>query len=266
MITIHPTAIVDPDARLGANVAIGPFSYIEKDVVIGDETSVGPHITILQHTTVGKKCRIHSGAVLGDVPQDLAFPNEESYLDIGSDCIIREGVTIHRGTKPQTTTIIGNGCYLMGFSHFAHNVKLGNGVIVANGTLCGGYVEIGERAFVSGNCGIHQFVRIGRLAMVGAVCMLSKDVPPFCTAAPAAFSRVAGVNVVGMRRAGMDSSDREDVKRAFAILYRSGLNVTQALEKIRASFDSGPALDICSFVETSKRGICAFVSAGDVHG
>ena len=258
--SIHPTAIVHPSAELGTNVEVGPFSYVEKDVVIDNDTVIAPRVSVLRYTTIGRKCSIHSGAILGDTPQDLAFEDAVSYVMIGANCTIREGVTIHRGSKPDTYTTIGDNCYLMAFSHFAHNVTLGNGAIVANGALCAGYSTIGEQAFLSGNCGIHQFTRVGRLAMVGALSTLTKDLPPFCTSAPASFCSVLGLNVVGMRRAGMDSALRKDVKRTFDILYRSGLNTTQAIEEIRKTFDSGPALEISSFIESSERGICSLNS------
>ena len=259
---IHPTACVHPGARFGANVQIGPFACIEDRVGIGDETIIGPHVTIFKYTTLGARCNVHSGAVIGDTPQDLAFKNVESYVSVGSGCVIREGVTIHRGTAANSTTQIGNDCYLMAFSHCAHNVKLGNNVIMANGSLLAGYVEVGDRAFISGNCAVHQFVRLGRLSILGGVCWLSKDVPPFCMARPVAYNRIGGLNVVGMRRAGMPPEARRQVKEAFDILYRSDLNTTQALEKIKATFTDGPALEISAFIESSKRGICRFVPSG----
>jgi UDP-N-acetylglucosamine acyltransferase len=149
---------------------------------------------------------------------------------------------------------------LMAYAHCAHNVKLGHSVIVANGALLGGYVEVGAQAFVSGNVIIHQFTRVGRLAMVGGGSGLSKDVPPFCTVRPVALNRVAGLNVVGMRRAGLAAEERAAIKRAFTILYRSGLNTTQARLQIQARFQEGPALEFCDFIDTSQRGICAFAS------
>jgi len=253
---IHTTAVVDRGAELGKDVNIGPFAYVERDVRIGDGTAVGPHASILQHTTVGPGCRIHAGATLGDIPQDLSFKNPVSHVRIGAKCTIREGVTIHRGTKPDTATEIGDECFLMAFSHFAHNVKLGKSVIVANGTLCAGYVEVGDRAFISGNCAVHQFVRIGRLAMLGGLSAISKDVPPFFTTRPACLNSVASCNFVGMRRAGLDTKARTEVRKAFMILYRSERNISQALEEIRATFSAGPVLEICDFIDQSKRGIC----------
>lgn len=255
---IHPTAIVNSRAQLGANISIGPYCVIEADVKIGDNTLIGPHVTILPYTMIGAGCNIHANAVLGDLPQDTGFKDAVSYVRIGANCIIREGVTIHRGTKPETETVAGEGCYLMANSHLAHNVRLGNQVILANGALLAGYAEVGDRAFISGNAVIHQFCRVGRLAMLGGGGAISKDLPPFCTARYAHINEVAGLNIVGLRRGGVSAPDRMAIKRAFHTLYRSGLNVTQAVERIRAESPAGVVLEFCEFIEQSKRGICRF--------
>ncbi len=257
--SIHATAVIDPKARLGRNVTIGPFAVIESDVEIGDDTVIGPHVTILPYTTLGKTCRVHAGAVLGDLPQDLAFKNEPSYVRIGNGVTIREGVTIHRGTKAGTVTEVGDGCFLMAQVHLAHNVRLASNVIIVGGALLAGYVEVGERALLSGHVVVHQFVRIGRLAMLGGAAAVSKDVPPFCMIEPIAGNRVMGLNVIGMRRAGLTPDQRKAVKAAFGVLYLSGLNVSQALQKIKATAEAGsPALEIATFIEQSKRGICRY--------
>lgn len=257
--SIHATAVIDPKARIGRNVTVGPFAVIAADVEIGEDSVIGPHVTILSYTTLGKACHVHAGAALGDLPQDLAFKNEPSYVKIGNNVTIREGVTIHRGTKAGTVTEVGDGCFLMAQSHLAHNVCLASNVIVVGGALLAGYVEIGERAFLSGHVVVHQFVRIGRLAMVGGAAAVGKDVPPFCTLRPMQVNRVMGLNVVGMRRAGMTPDQRKAVKTAFGTLYRSGLNVSQAVEKIKATAEAGsPALEIATFIEQSKRGICRY--------
>jgi UDP-N-acetylglucosamine acyltransferase len=253
---IHGTAVIDPGAKLGKDVSVGPFAYIERDVQIGDGCVIGPHVCILRYTTLGEKCRVHAGAVLGDVPQDLAFQSVESFVRIGANCLIREGVTIHRGTKAGTVTEVGDGCFLMANSHLAHNVKLGKGVILANGALLGGYVEVGDRAFISGNCLLHQFTRVGRLVIIGGGGGASKDVPPFCMVPPLRSNRVAGLNVIGLRRAGFNPEQRSQIKEAFKILYRSGLSTGEAVAKIEATFKTGPALEFCEFVKSSKRGIC----------
>jgi UDP-N-acetylglucosamine acyltransferase len=255
---IHKTAVVDAGAELGKDVEIGPFTYIEGDVKIGDGCVIGPHATVLRYTTLGQKCHVHAGAVIGDLPQDLGFEGGRSFVNIGPGCVIREGVTIHRGTKPETATEIGDGCFLMAFSHFAHNVRLGRNVIVANTALLAGYVDVGDKTFISGDVLVHQFVRIGRLAMLGGGCAVSQDVPPFCTVEPMKGNEVMGLNVIGMRRGGLTPAERAEVKKVFTVLYRSGLNHRQALERIKADFSSPLAMEIYEFVVQSKRGICSF--------
>lgn len=263
---IHPTAIIDPRAVLGPDVTVGPFAVVDADVEIGEGSVIGPHVVIHRYTTVGPGCRVHAGVVLGDLPQDLAFAGAVSRVRIGRDCVIREGVTINRGTKEGTETVVGAGCYLMANSHLGHNVRLGDQVILANGAMLGGYVEVGDRAFVSGNVLLHQFIRVGRLAMLSGGAGLSKDVPPFCTAHGVATNAIAGLNLVGLRRAGLTADERQQVKRAFDRLYRSGLNVTQAVAALRKEFTAGPAGEFAPFIEASKRGICGFVRGGADEG
>lgn len=253
---IHDTAVVDKKAVLGEDVVIGPYVVIGPDVRIGDTTEIGPHVVIHPYTSMGSGCKIHAGAIIGDTPQDLAFAGARSYVRIGSGCIIREGVTIHRGTKEETATLVGDHCYLMAFSHLGHNVELEQDVIIVNAALLAGYVKVGRGAFLSGNCVVHQFVRIGRLAMLGGLSGIGKDVPPFCLTTSAVRNEIRGLNVVGMRRAGINDNDRRAIKRAFQLLYKSGLNINQAVEAIRAEFTQGPALEFCDFIEHSERGLC----------
>ena len=256
---IHPTAVIHPEAQLGPNVEIGPFAFVDKGAEIGADSVIGPHVVILRHTTLGPGCRVHTGAVLGDLPQDLSFKNVVSCLKIGARCVIREYVTIHRGTKEGSATLVGDDCLLMALCHLGHNVRLGNRVIIANASLLGGYVEVGERAFISGGVAIHQFVRVGRLAMVGGNTALSKDVPPFCLVPSLVRNCVGGLNIVGLRRAGIPPEERQQIKSAFNRLYRSGLNVSQAVEKLRAEFPAGPAAELAAFIAESRRGICGFL-------
>jgi len=253
---IHRTAIVENGARLGADVEVGPFVCIADEVEIGEGCRIGPHVVIHPHTTLGPECRVHAGAVLGDLPQDLAFRDVRSYVHIARGCTIREGVTVHRGTESESVTRVGEGCFLMAFSHVAHNVELGDGVILANGALAAGHAKIGERAFISGNTVIHQFTRLGRLSMLGGGSGVSRDVPPFCSTMPAAANTILGLNVVGMRRAGMTAEERGQVKEAFTVLYRSGLTTPEALALLESHFTEGPGREFLDFVKTSKRGIC----------
>lgn len=259
---IHKTAVIDSEARVEPDVEIGPFCYIGPGVSIAGGSRLGPNVTVVRDTIVGRNCAIHSGAVVGDDPQDKSFDRDESFCTIGDNCVLREGVTVHRGTKAGTRTVIGPDCYLMAFSHVAHNCELGQGVVMANGALLGGYVSVGDGVFISGNTGVHQFVRIGRLAMVGGQSGLSKDLPPFCTLASVSLNRVAGLNVVGMRRAGLGPDERVEIKKAFDLLYRSGLNYQQAPGAIRDRFHGSAAIELADFVEKSERGICALKSNG----
>ena len=253
---IHPTAIVEPGAQLGVDVQIGPFAYVAATVRLGDGCVLAPHAVVLGHTTLGARCKVHSGAVIGDLPQDLSFKDEPSYVVVGDDCTFREGVTVHRGTKPGTTTRIGNHVFLMSCSHAAHNCEVGDRVILANCALLGGYVCVGERSFVGGGAAIHQFCHVGRLAMVAAQSILTKDLPPFCTGLSAENSRVGGLNLVGLRRNGFDAAQRAQIKQAFGLLYRSGLNVTQAKERLRAETGNPFAAEFAAFLDHAKRGIC----------
>jgi len=254
--SIHPRAIIDPAAMIGDQVTIGPGAIIEANVVIGNGCVIGPNAIIKSFTSMGDECRVHSGAVIGDTPQDLSFKQITSYVRIGSRNVFREGVTIHRGTAQDSETTVGNDCYLMANSHLAHNVKLGDKVILANGALLGGYVQIGSGVFISGNAVIHQFCRIGRLAMIGGVCGISKDVPPFCMTRSGTINMIIGLNIVGLRRNGFSAEQRKNVRTCFNILYRKNLNVTQAVDMLESMTENAVALEFRDFIQSAKRGIC----------
>lgn len=261
--SIHPTAIIHPDAIMGDHTEVGPGAVIESKTEIGPGCVIGPNAVIREYTMIGAGCRIHAGAVIGDTPQDLAFKNIASFVRIGARTTIREGVTIHRGTHENTETMIGDDCFLMVNSHVAHNVKLGNKVILANGVLTGGYVEINDNAFVSGNAVIHQFCKIGRLAMVGGLSGISKDVPPFCMTHSVGYNTVVGLNIVGLKRNGFDPAQRRSVRECFDILYRQGLNVSQAVEQLKARQNDAIAAEFVAFIDASKRGICKYAVSPD---
>ena len=253
---IHPTAIVEPGAQLGVDVQIGPHAFVAATARLGDGCVLAPHAIVLDHATLGARCKVHSCAVIGDLPQDLSFKDEPSFVVIGDDCVFREGVTVHRGTKPGTTTRIGNHVYMMSNSHAAHNCEVGDHVILANCALLAGYVTVGERCFLGGGSAVHQFCHVGRLAMVAACSLITKDLPPFCTSLSSANSQVGGLNIVGLRRAGFTAAQRAQIKQVFGLVYRSGLNTTQAKERLRADAANPYAAEFADFLEHAKRGIC----------
>lgn len=253
---IHPTAILEPGAQLGTDVRIGPHAYVAATAVLGDGCVLGPNAVVLEHTTLGARCTVHSGAVLGDLPQDLSFKDEPSFVVIGDDCTFRESVTVHRGTKPGTTTRLGHHVFMMANSHVAHNCEVGNHVVMANCAALGGYVTVGDRCFIGGNSGVHQFCHVGRLAMVGAFSLISKDLPPFCISTPCMNSFVFGLNRVGLRRNGFDAAQRAQIKSAFHLVYCSGLNKTQAEDQLRAETDNPFATEFADFLAHATRGIC----------
>lgn len=252
---IHPTAIVEPGAHLAENVSVGPFSLIEKGVEVGADTEIASHVVLKRGTTIGEKCRIYPGAVIGEEPQDRDFAGGESFVRIGHRNLIREYVTIHRGTKPGTTTVLGEENFLLAGSHVAHNCLLGNRIVLANNVLLAGYVEIEDSAFLSGGVVVHQHSRIGKLAMVGGNTRVIQDVPPFILASD--FHVAAkGLNLVGLRRAGMKPEQLRALKRAYQLLYRSKLPLRQALERIEAEVPTEETLHLVRFVRRSERGIC----------
>ncbi len=257
--TIHPSAIVAKDVQLGEGNEIGPGCVIEGPTVIGSRNKLWMHVYVGPGTTIGDDNQLHMGAVLGHMPQDLAFKNAPSSTRIGSRNTIREYVTIHRGTKEGTSTVIGDDGFLMANAHIAHNCEIGNHVILVNLASLTGYCHVEDGAFISGMVGLHQFTRVGRLAMISALSAVNKDIPPYmlCGGRPGV---IQGLNVVGMRRAGMPASVREDIKHAYKLLYRSGLNVSNALEAIERECHSEEVKYLTEFVRASKRGICAGIT------
>ncbi|OGW77514.1 MAG: acyl-[acyl-carrier-protein]--UDP-N-acetylglucosamine O-acyltransferase [Omnitrophica bacterium RIFCSPHIGHO2_02_FULL_49_9] len=253
---IHPTAIVHPDAELGAGVTIGPYSVIEEHAVIGDGTKVGSRVTIEGHTTIGKNNEIFTGAIVGSVTQDKKFDGGISLLKIGDGNKIREYSTINPGTSEGTETIIGDDNLIMAYAHIAHDCVIGNRTVIANAGTLGGHVVVEDQAIVGGLCGIHQFVRIGQLAIVGGNSKVVQDVPPFLMA-DGHPARAYGLNSVGLERANVPFEERQALKRAFKILFRSGLSTRTALSEIRSKLSSSPSVSaLVTFVEKSDRGIC----------
>lgn len=252
---IAPTARVHPDARIGAQTSIGEYCVIEQDVVIGNQCRLEPYVFVKRWTTLGDRNEISAGTALGTDPLDKNFAGERSYLRIGDGNRIREHYTISRGTAPESSTEIGNDNYIMTSGHIAHNCHIGNQIIIASCSLVAGYVRIEDQAFISGGVGIHQFSRIGRLAMVGGSVRVNLDVPPFFLYA-GLYVTPRGVNLVGLRRAGFDRTEIGAVKQAYKLLYRSGLKLEAALDRIDAELDSPHARHLTAFIRASQRGVC----------
>lgn len=253
--TVHPTAIVDPTAQVAPGVAIGPYAVIGPQVVIGEGTRIGPHVVIERDTTLGTDCRVHAGAVLGGDPQDLKFDDEETVLVIGDRTVIRECVTLNRGTSATGRTVIGSDCMLMAYSHVAHDSVLGDHVILANAVEMAGHVVIEDWAIVGGISAVHQFARVGRHAIVGGCTAVRKDVPPF-TKLSGNPASLYGLNSVGLERRGFDDEARGQLRRAYRILFQSKLNVRQGVERVREDLPATPEIDqLLAFIESSTRGI-----------
>ncbi len=254
---IHPSAVVDPGARLSEGVEIGPFAVVGPEVEIGARTIVQSHVVLEGVVRLGADNQIGHGAILGGVPQDLGFKaNTPSLVEIGDRNVIREYVTIHRGTAAHSATHLGHDNFLMAGTHLGHNCAIGNNVIIANNCLLGGHVTVNDGAFLGGGCVFHQFMRIGRLAITQGSGGFGKDIPPFVAAA--GINTVVGLNVVGLRRAGYGAENRSEIRAAFRLLYESGLNVSQALARAGERSWCEPAREFFAFVTAAKRrGICA---------
>jgi UDP-N-acetylglucosamine acyltransferase len=251
---IHPTAVVDAAVDLGAEVQIGPYAIIEAGCVIGDYCEVRAHAVICKGTLMGPRNQIGYGAVIGGDPQDYGYKGGRSWVEIGSGNKIREYVTIHRASQEGTATSIGNDNFLMGGVHVGHDAEIGNRAILANNTLLAGHVEVEDGVFMGGATIVHQHTRIGKLAITRGGTRLGKDVPPFFMATDT--NQVAGINRIGLRRAGLSHETRRAIQAAFELLYRSNLNVTQALEELRHKFHIPEIEHLIAFVQSSKRGIC----------
>ncbi len=253
--SVHPTAIVARGARLGAGVVVGPYAYVGPRVVIGEGTQVGLHAIIEGHTTIGARCQIHHGAVIGNIPQDLKYRGVPTEVTIGHDTVIREYATIHAATEEGESTIVGDHVLLMAYTHVAHNCRLGSHVILANAVNLAGHVRVDDYAILGGMTPVHQFVTIGCHAFVGGGSRVPQDVPPFVKAAGNPL-RACGLNSIGMDRRGIPAEVRLELKRAYRILYRSQLNVSQALSKIARELKPYPEVhEFVEFVRSSERGI-----------
>ena len=254
---IHPTAIIHPEARVDSTVRIGPYAVIDEQVELGPHCVVGPHVYLTGGTLAGAHNQFHAGCVIGDAPQDLKYKGEPTRVRIGDHNVFREQVTVHRSSKVAEETIIGSHNFLMVNSHVGHNCVLGDHVILANGVLLGGHVSVGDRAFLSGNCLVHQFTSVGPLALMRGGSAISKDLPPYAVAF--GENTLCGLNVIGLRRAGITPGERMELKRVYRLLFRSGKNLRSALAEAQQTFSSAPAKILMDFVAAAKRGVCADV-------
>lgn len=252
---IHNTAIVHHNAEIAEGAEIGPYAVIGEHVKIDSRTKIGPHAVIEGWTEIGKSCDIGPSVVIGSSPQDIHYKGQRAFVRIGDNNILREFVTIHRASKEDCYTTVGDDNFIMAYSHIAHDCKLGSNIIIANYAGISGHVEIGDRAVISGLVGIHQFVRIGTMCMIGGMSRILRDIVPYViteghTAAP------RGLNVIGMRRNGVDNRTRVEIKKAYRLLFRSGLTTEDALKKMRDEVVDTPEVrEFIGFVEGAKRGI-----------
>ncbi len=251
----HPTAVIDPRAEIHPEAEIGPYVIIDGPVGIGRGTRVMAYAYLTGWTEIGEDNSIHMGAVIGHEPQDRDYEGGKTYLRIGHRNTIREHVQIHRGTKPESATIIGDDNFIMNHAHIAHNCKVGNRTVIAGGALLAGYVRVEDEAFISGNCVVHQFVRIGKLAMLRGLSRTSRDVPPFCIMDDT--HTLKAVNQVGLERAGYTESEIREIRRAFSRLFRRKGNLAQAINELESEGTlSKEVAYLLDFIKSSERGVC----------
>ncbi|MDD5422027.1 MAG: acyl-ACP--UDP-N-acetylglucosamine O-acyltransferase [Candidatus Omnitrophota bacterium] len=255
--SISELAIVSKAARIAEGVEIGPYAVIEDGAELGPRVKVWPHAHVCTGASIGEDTQIHMGAVVGHIPQDLAFKNEKTYLKVGKRNIIREYATIHRGTGEGTSTVVGDDCYIMAVAHIGHNCHIGNRVILANCALLAGHVTVEDYSFISGNVVVHQFCRIGELSIIGGFTGVNKDVPPYMLVRGP--SVVRSVNLIGLRRAKFSRELINNIKEAYRFLYMENLNTAQAIEEIKKLKPYAKELDhLVQFILGSKRGICKY--------
>jgi len=250
----HDTALVDPAAIIASSARIGPYAVVESDVRIGDRTEIRSHSCIKRFSTLDSDNTVYEGVILGGEPQDLGYSECESFLRIGSRNRIRENVTMHRGAQPGSETVVGSDCLIMAGAHVAHNCRLGDRVIIANNVALAGYVDVADASFISGGVVVHQFTRIGRLAMIGGNSKIVQDCLPFVIT-DGATGRASGLNIVGLWRAGWTSSSIQGLKKAYRILLRSSLSLENAVDLMKELKDT-LVDELIDFVSSSKRGFC----------
>jgi len=252
-VAIHRLALVDPKAEIDPTAEIGAFAVIEGPVRIGAGTIVQAHAVVTGHTELGAGNTIHSFAAIGGAPQDVAYAGATSFVRIGDRNVFREGVTVHRGTQEGSVTQIGDDNYLMANSHVAHNCKVADRVILANGAVLGGYVEVGERAFISGNCAVHQFCRVGRYALMRGLSRATRDIPPFCILDD--LDTIRAINRVGMKRGGFDVAQIRAVHAAIRTLFFAHDNLRRGIAEVEAGARTAEVDEILDFIASAKRGV-----------
>jgi len=253
--SIHPTALVDKKARLGDNVSVGAFSIVEAGVEIGDNSQIASHVLVAEGARIGKNCKIHKGAVVATWPQDLKFAGEPSIFIIGDNTTVREFCTLNRGTSALGKSQIGSDCLLMAYVHVAHDCIIGDHAILANGVQLGGHVEIGEWAIIGGMTPVHQFCKVGQHCMIGGAYRAVQDVPPYIMATGEPL-RYAGLNSIGLKRRGFSSETVSVLKKTYRLIFRSKLNLTQALERIENELEPIPEVkNVIEFIRSSERGL-----------
>jgi UDP-N-acetylglucosamine acyltransferase len=258
---IHPTALISPESELADNVQVGPHVVLEGAVRIGPGCVLKPFVHLIGPLTMGCNNTIFSGCVIGEQPQHMRYSGEPTSTEIGDNNVFREHVTIHRGTTQSWTTRIGSGNFFMAHSHVAHDCNIGNQCILANGALLGGHCVLENGVYLSGNCAVHQFVRMGRLSLLSGVSGATKDVPPFVIQQH--INCVVGVNVVGMRRAGISHADIDAVRQAYHLVYRQGLTLPNALQQVEQELGQvAVAMEMASFIRRSTRGISLVTTHG----
>jgi UDP-N-acetylglucosamine acyltransferase len=252
---IHHTAIVHKDAKLADDVRVGPYSIVNEAAQIGSGTEVSSHVLIDAGTIIGKNCRIHHGAVVGTLPQDLKFKGEKTFVEVGDGTVIREYATINRGTEYRGKTVVGRNCFIMAYAHLAHDCLVGDNVILANSVNLGGHVEIGNYAILGGVLPVHQFVKIGMHSIIGGGFRVQKDVCPYALVAGYPL-KTTGLNRIGLTRRGFPDKTLKILERTFRILFKSRLNTSQAIERIKAQVEPLPEVrNILDFIAASERGI-----------
>ena len=252
---IHSTAIVSPDAEIGSDVEIGAFAIIGEGCIVGDGCVISPRATLERNVTTGADVKVGIGSILGGAPQDLKYAGEETTVEVGEGTVIREYVTINRGTSHSFKTTVGSHCLLMSYVHIAHDCNVGNNVILSNVVQLAGHVTIEDKAIISGVSAVHQFARIGRHSFIGGFSRVSKDIPPFLKAVGNPV-KLYGLNTIGLQRSGMDENTIRELKRAYRLLFRSDLNVTQAIERAHTELEPLPEVkELVGFVEASVRGV-----------